>query len=92
MNVVKSYCNMKKLLSILILLVLFISCGESPKREIVGECGSEVRVINDDISADIEVQTLTYKGHDYIMFRKGTGKWATMGVEHDPECKTCKNK
>ena len=83
---------MKKLLSILILSVLFISCNELPKREIVGECGSKVEIISNDISYDIKVQTLTYKGHDYIMFEKGSGKWATMGVEHDPDCKTCKNK
>lgn len=81
---------MKKLLSILILLFLFISCGELPKQEIVGECGSEVGIINNDISSDIKVQTLTYRGHDYIMFKQGSGKWATMGVEHDPDCKTCK--
>ena len=83
---------MKQSLSILILSFLFISCEEPPKREIVGECNSKVEIINNDISSDIEVQTLTYKGHDYIMFRKGTGKWATMGVEHDPDCKTCKSK
>ena len=83
---------MKKLLSILILLVLFISCEEPPKREIVGECNSKVEIINNDISADIEVQTLTYKGHDYIMFKKGFGTDATMAVEHDPDCKACKNK
>ena len=83
---------MKKLLSILILLVLFISCEEFPKREIVGECGSEVGIINDDIISDIEVQTLTYKGHDYIMFKKGFGTMATMVVEHDPDCETCKTK
>jgi serine protease inhibitor ecotin len=83
---------MKKLLSILILSFLFISCEEPPKREIVGECGSEVEIIKNDISSDIETQTLTYKGHDYIMFRKGSGKFATMGIEHDPDCKTCKTK
>ena len=84
---------MKKLLSILIVLFLFISCEESPKREIVGECNSKVEIINNDISADIEVQTLTYKGHDYIMFKNGRrGRFATMGVEHDPDCKTCKNR
>lgn len=83
---------MKKLLSILILSVLFISCNELPKREIVGECDSKVEIISNDISYDIKVQTLTYKGHDYIMFKQGSGKWATMGVEHDPDCKTCKNK
>lgn len=83
---------MKKLLSILILSFLFISCEEPPKREIVGECNSKVEIINNDISADIEVQTLTYKGHDYVMFRKGIGKYVTMGVEHDPDCKTCKSK
>ena len=84
---------MKKLLSILIVLFLLISCEESPKREIVGKCGSEVEIINNDIGADIEVQTLTYKGHDYIMFKNGRrGRFATMGVEHDPDCKTCKNK
>lgn len=83
---------MKKLLSILILLGLFTSCEESPKREIVGECDSKVEIISNDVSSDIKVQTLTYKGHNYIMFRKGTGKWATMGVEHDPDCKTCKTK
>ena len=81
---------MKKSLSVLILLGLFTSCEEPPKREIVGECNSKVEIINNDISSDIEVQTLTYKGHDYVMFRKGTGKWATMGVEHDPDCKACK--
>ena len=83
---------MKKLLSILILSVLFISCGELPKREIVGECDSNVGVIHNKIGFDIEIQTLTYKGHDYIMFKKGDGKVATMGVTHDPECKTCKTK
>ena len=83
---------MKKLLSVLILLVLFVSCGESPKREIVGECNSKVETIRNDVSSDIEVQTLTYKGHDYIMFKRGIGKYAMMGVEHDPDCKTCKNK
>ena len=84
---------MKNLLLILMLLVLFVSCGESPKREIVGECDSKVETIRNDISSDIEVQTLTYKGHDYIMFKNGRrGRFATMGVEHDPDCKTCKNK
>lgn len=83
---------MKNLLLILMLLVLFISCEESPKREIVGECGSKVEIIRYDISSDIEVQTLTYKGHDYIMFRQGLGKRSTMAVEHDPDCKTCKTK
>lgn len=81
---------MKKLLSILVLSVLFISCEEPPKRKFVGECDSTVGVIHNKISSNIEVQTLTYKGHDYIMFMKGSGKWATMGVEHDPDCKTCK--
>ena len=82
---------MEKLLSVLILLVLFVSCGESPKREIVGECDSKVETIRNDISSDIEVQTLTYKGHEYIMFKNGRrGRFATMGVEHDPDCKTCK--
>ena len=79
-------------MDIIIILVLFISCEEPPKREIVGECGSEVKIINNDISDNIKVQTLTYKGHDYIMFRKGFGKTATMAVEHDPDCKTCKTK
>ena len=84
---------MKKLLSILILSFLFISCEEPPKREIVGECNSKVEIINNDISADIEVQTLTYKGHDYVMFKNGyRGRFSTMGVEHDPDCKTCKSK
>lgn len=83
---------MKKLLSILILSFLFISCKEPPKREIVGECDSKVEIIRNDISSDIEVQTLTYKSHDYIMFRKGFGTEPTMAVEHDPDCKTCKNK
>ena len=84
---------MKKLLSILIVLFLLISCEESPKREIVCKCGSEVKIINNDIGSDIKVQTLTYKGHDYIMFKNGRrGRFATMGVEHDPDCKTCKNK
>ena len=83
---------MKKLLSVLILLGLFTSCEEPPKREIVGECGSKVEIIKNDINSDIEVQTLTYKGHDYIMFRKGYGRMATMGVEHDPDCKACKTK
>ena len=84
---------MEKLLSVLILLVLFVSCGESPKREIVGECDSKVETIRNDVSSDIEVQTLTYKGHDYIMFKNSRrGRFATMGVEHDPDCKTCKNK
>ena len=81
---------MKTLLSVLILLVLFISCEEPPKREIVGECNSKVEIINNDISYDIKVQTLTYKGHDYIMFKQGSGKFAMMGVEHDPDCKACK--
>ena len=81
---------MKKSLSVLILLGLFTSCEEPPKREIVGECGPKVEIIKNDISSDIKVQTLTYKGHDYIMFKKGTGKWATMGVEHDPDCEACK--
>lgn len=92
---------MEKLLSILILLVLFVSCGESPKREIVGECDSKVEIIRNDVSSDIEVQTLTYKGHDYIIFKSYDLTWTTrgsymecasMGVEHDPDCKTCKNK
>lgn len=83
---------MKKLLSILIVLFLFISCVEPPKREIVGKCGSKVEIINNDISYDIKVQTLTYKGHDYIMFKQGRRKFAMMGVEHDPDCKTCKKK
>lgn len=83
---------MKKLLSILIVLFIFISCEEPPKREIVGECNSKVEIINNDISDDIKVQTLTYKGHDYVMFKTGNGKMATMAVEHDPDCKTCKTK
>ena len=91
---------MKKLLSVLILLVLFVSCGEPPKREIVGECDSKVETIRNDVSSDIEVQTLTYKGHDYIIFKSydltmsaaGYMKNATMGVEHDPDCKACKTK
>ena len=83
---------MKKLLSILILSFLFISCEESPKREIVGECDSKVEIISNDFSYDIKVQTLTYKGHDYVMFNKGFGTDATMEVEHDPDCKTCKNR
>lgn len=81
---------MKKLLSILILSFIFISCKELSKQEIVGECDSKVEIISNDISSDIEVQTLTYKGHDYIMFRKGYGRMGTMGIEHDPDCKTCK--
>ena len=91
---------MKKLLSILILLVLFISCKELPEREINGKCRSKVEIINNDIGSDIKVQTLTYKGHDYIIFKSydytmsaaGYMECATMGVEHDPDCKTCKNK
>lgn len=83
---------MKNLLSILILLFLFISCKELPEREINGKCRSKVEIINNDIGSDIEVQTLTYKGHDYIMFKTGNGKMATMAVEHDPDCKTCKTK
>ena len=82
---------MKKLVSILILSFLFISCEEPPKREVVGKCDSKVEIIKNDISDDIKVQTLTYKGHDYIMFKQGIGRYATMGVEHDPDCKTCKN-
>ena len=82
---------MKKLLSILIVLFLFISCEEPPKQEIVGKCDSKVETICNDVSSDIEVQTLTYKGHEYIMFKNGRrGRFATMGVEHDPDCKTCK--
>ena len=51
------------------------------------------KIINNNISADIEVQTLTYKGHDYIMFKNGyRGRFSTMGVEHDPDCKACKNR
>ena len=77
----------------MILSFLFISCEEPPKREIVGECNSKVEIINNDIGSDIKVQTLTYKGHDYIMFKNSRrGRFATMGVEHDPDWKTCKNK
>ena len=76
---------MKKLLSILILsililLVLFVSCGEY--------AGSNVD-IND---TSIRTQTLTYNSHDYIVFREGFGTFATMAVVHDTDCKTCKRK
>jgi hypothetical protein len=40
---------MKKLLSILIVLFLFISCKELPEREISGKCRSKVEIINNDI-------------------------------------------
>ena len=83
---------MKKLLLILILSLLFISCEEPHKQEIVGYCSSKVEIINNDIGYDIKVQTLTYKEHDYIMFKTGNGKKATMAVEHDPDCKSCKTK
>lgn len=72
--------NMKKLLSILILLVLFISCEEYD--------GSIVDINN----TCIRTQTLTYNGHDYIVFKEGFGTFATMAVEHDPDCKTCEKK
>lgn len=72
--------NMKKLLFILILSVLFISCEEY--------AGSIVD-IND---TGIITKTLTYNGHDYIVFREGFGTFATMAVEHDPDCRACKKK
>jgi hypothetical protein len=33
---------------------------------------------------------MQYNNHDYIVIEKGFGKYATMAVEHDPDCKTCK--
>lgn len=31
----------------------------------------------------------SYKSHDYIMFRDGSGDFAVAGIVHDPDCK-CK--
>lgn len=85
----------------MILSFLFISCENlNIKQEIVGECDSKVEIIRNNISSNIEVQTLTYKGHDYVIFKSydytmsaaGYMKCATMGVEHAPDCKACKNK
>lgn len=33
-----------------------------------------------------------YKGHDYIFFDTGEGKWAVGGVVHDPYCRCNTNK
>lgn len=35
------------------------------------------------------IEHFEYKGHDYIFFKDGIGKYAVGGVVHDPDCR-CK--
>lgn len=63
-------------LLILLLLVIVTSCGELPD-------DSRIKT-NDGII--MKAHDFSYGGHKYIYFQKSSGKFASGGVIHDPDC------
>jgi hypothetical protein len=64
-------------LLILLVLVIVTSCGKLPN---VPEIKTSVGNVN------IKAYDFSYKGHDYIYFKSGSGKLGTAGVVHSPNC------
>ena len=70
---------MKKIMAVLSALVL-CSCVEEENIKDFRDTKFEVfdRIVH-----------FSYKSHDYIMFRDGSGDFSVAGIVHDPDCK-CK--
>lgn len=72
---------MKKLTSILLVLLALTLTGCEPKEQT-------------QIEADVEshITEISYKGHKYLYFHKYDGtRTATAGITHDPDC-PCREK
>ena len=70
---------MKKIMTVLSALVL-CSCVKEENIKDFRDTKFEVfdRIVH-----------FSYKSHDYIMFRDGSGDFSVAGIVHDPDCK-CK--
>lgn len=65
---------MKKILTILILLVVLLaSCEMSANQEEAQDLTSTFREVN-------------YKGHSYVLFRSTIGNTGYAGLTHNPDC------
>lgn len=72
----------KQLFYLSILLLLFCaSCNKSNNKQITPNVAIEHR------RQSFRVTELIFKGHNYIYFRTGSGKYESGGVVHDPDCK-----
>lgn len=67
-------------LLLLLLLIIVTSC----------EASTNVPKIKTSVgNVTIKAYDLSYKGHDYIYFKSGSGKFGTGGIVHNPNCR-CK--
>lgn len=69
---------MKKLSLIVLAIIVFalVSCEECKVQK-----SKEGNVIG-----SYTMNTIEYKGHEYILFYEGFGKCATSGITHSPDC------
>lgn len=85
---------MKKILGILVIMFLLVSCDDKYIHFSEGKGVShdeEIEIIKSRSGYNFKIYKLQYNNHEYVVFEKGSGKFASMAVEHDPDCKTCKN-
>lgn len=67
---------MKKLTTLLLALCAVALTGcENPKTQ---------EQIDDGMASHIT--EFNYKGHRYLKYDSGSGKWAIGGITHDPDC------
>jgi hypothetical protein len=84
---------MKKILGILSIMFLLVSCECESVNFSEGNGVShdeKIEIVKNNREYNFEIYKMQYNNHDYIVIEKGFGKYATMAVEHDPDCKTCK--
>lgn len=53
---------------------------------IFGSCTTTQEEKNKIISSNKDVTEFEYKGHQYIRFSWGRGRYASAGVVHNPDC------
>ena len=85
---------MKKILRILSIIFLLVSCSSKPVNFSEGNGVShdeKIEIIKNTRGYNFKIYKLQYNNHEYIVIEKGSGKYTTMAVEHNPDCKTCKN-
>lgn len=85
---------MKKILGILSIMFLLVSC-ESRQINVSEGNGvahdEKIEIVKNHRGYNFKIYKMQYNNHEYIVIEKGSGKYATMAVEHDPDCQTCKN-
>lgn len=85
---------MRKILGILSIIFLLVSCESKPITISKGNGvlrDEKIEIIKNDRGYNFKIYQMQYNNHEYIVIEKGSGKYSTLAVEHDPNCKTCKN-